>query len=104
VEHVLVAQVTNLVNAIDQLKARDVWVAGLEALGSSQQYDQADLTVSLAIVVGGEGKGLRRLVRDRCDFHLQLPMLGRVTSLNAAVAGSIVLYEVLRQREAQATG
>jgi 23S rRNA (guanosine2251-2'-O)-methyltransferase len=104
VEHVLVAQVTNLVNAIDQLKARDVWVAGLEALGSSQQYDQADLTMSLAIVVGSEGKGLRRLVQERCDFHLQLPMLGRVTSLNAAVAGSVVLYEVLRQRRTQATG
>ena len=104
VEHMLVAQVTNLVNAIDRLKAHGVWVAGLEALGSSQRYDQADLTVSLAIVVGSEGKGLRRLVRERCDFHLQLPMLGQVTSLNAAVAGSVVLYEVLRQRGAQTTG
>jgi len=99
VEHLRVAQVTNLVNAIGRLKARDVWVAGLEAVRGAQRYDQADLSGPLALVVGGEGKGLRRLVRERCDFLLRLPMLGRVTSLNAAVAGSVVLYEALRQRE-----
>jgi 23S rRNA (guanosine2251-2'-O)-methyltransferase len=73
-------------------------VAGLEAARGAQQYDQADLGGPLAFVVGSEGEGLRRLVRERCDFLLCLPMHGQVTSLNAAVAGSIVLYEARRQR------
>ncbi|MBN1813756.1 MAG: 23S rRNA (guanosine(2251)-2'-O)-methyltransferase RlmB, partial [Anaerolineae bacterium] len=98
VEHLLVAQVTNLVDAIGRLKGYDVWVAGLEAARDAQLYTKADLTGALALVVGSEGEGLRRLVRERCDFLLQLPMHGQVTSLNASVAGSVVLYEVLRQR------
>jgi len=104
VEHLPVAQVTNLVDTIGRLKAHDVWVAGLEAMRGAQRYDQADLTGPLAVVVGSEGKGLRRLARERCDFLLRLPMLGQMTSLNAAVAGSVVLYEVLRQRETRAAG
>ncbi|MFL7791315.1 MAG: 23S rRNA (guanosine(2251)-2'-O)-methyltransferase RlmB [Anaerolineae bacterium] len=100
VEHLLVAQVTNLVDAIGRLKGDDVWVAGLETARDAQVYSQADLTGPLALVVGSEGEGLRRLVRERCDFLVQMPMRGRVTSLNASVAGSIVLYEVLRQRGA----
>jgi 23S rRNA (guanosine2251-2'-O)-methyltransferase len=99
VEHLKIAQVTNLVNVIERLKTYDVWVAGLEAAHDAQRYDQADLSGSMAIVVGSEGKGLRRLVRERCDFLLQLPMCGQVTSLNASVAGSVVLYEALRQRQ-----
>jgi 23S rRNA (guanosine2251-2'-O)-methyltransferase len=99
VEHLKIAQVTNLVNAIGKLKERDLWVAGLEAAPSAQRYDQADLNGPLALVVGSEGEGLRRLVRERCDLLLQLPMHGQVTSLNASVAGSVVLYEALRQRE-----
>jgi 23S rRNA (guanosine2251-2'-O)-methyltransferase len=99
VEHLRVAQVTNLVNAIGRLKEYDLWVAGLEAVPSAQRYDQADLNGPLVIVVGSEGEGLRRLARERCDFLLQLPMHGQVTSLNASVAGSVVLYEALRQRE-----
>jgi 23S rRNA (guanosine2251-2'-O)-methyltransferase len=98
VEHLLVAQVTNLVDSITRLKTHDVWVAGLEAVRGAQQYDLADLSGPLALVVGSEGEGLRRLVRERCDFLLYLPMRGQVTSLNAAVAGSIVLYEAHRQR------
>jgi 23S rRNA (guanosine2251-2'-O)-methyltransferase len=104
VEHLPVAQVTNLVDAIGRLKGHDVWVAGMEATPDAQVYTKADLTGALALVVGSEGEGLRRLVRERCDFLVQLPMYGQVTSLNASVAGSIVLYEVLRQREAQANG
>jgi 23S rRNA (guanosine2251-2'-O)-methyltransferase len=103
VEHLLVAQVTNLVDAIGRLKGLDVWVAGLEATRGAQVYTEADLTGALALVVGSEGSGLRRLVRERCDFLLQLPVHGRITSLNASVAGSIVLYEALRQREAKAS-
>jgi len=97
VEHVLVAQETNLVRVIETLKERDVWVAGLEAARDAQFYHQADLSGALALVVGSEGQGLRRLVRERCDFLIQLPMLGRVASLNASVAGSVVLYDALRQ-------
>lgn len=99
VEHLLVAQVTNLVDAIGRLKANDVWVAGLEAVRGAQLYHQADLSGRLALVVGSEGEGLRRLVRERCDFLLRLPLHGQVTSLNASVAGSVVLYEALRQRQ-----
>ncbi|MDY6876410.1 MAG: 23S rRNA (guanosine(2251)-2'-O)-methyltransferase RlmB [Chloroflexota bacterium] len=99
VEHLRVAQVTNLANCIGRLKAHNVWVAGLEAVRGGLRYDQADLSGPLALVVGSEGEGLRRLVRERCDFLLQLPMFGQVTSLNAAVAGSIVLYEAWRQRQ-----
>jgi len=98
VEHLLVAQVTNLVDGIGRLKLHDVWVAGLEAVRGAQRYDQADLSGPLALVVGSEGQGLRRLVRERCDFLLRLPMRGQVASLNASVAGSVVLYEVLRRR------
>jgi 23S rRNA (guanosine2251-2'-O)-methyltransferase len=102
-EHLRVAQVTNLVNVIGGLKARDIWVAGLESTSGAERYDQARLDGSLALVVGSEGRGLRRLVRERCDFLVELPMRGRVTSLNAAVAGSIVMYEAWRQRQVAAS-
>ncbi|MBN1179882.1 MAG: 23S rRNA (guanosine(2251)-2'-O)-methyltransferase RlmB [Anaerolineae bacterium] len=102
VEHLLVAQVTNLSQTIDTLKAYNVWVAGLEAARGAKRYDQADLTGALALVVGSEGSGLRRLVEEKCDFLVEMPMKGKITSLNAAVAGSIVLYEALRQRQTAA--
>ena len=98
VEHLLVAQVTNLVDTMGLLKECDVWVAGLERSRAAVRYDRADLTGGLALVVGSEGQGLRRLVRERCDFLVELPMHGQVASLNAAVAGSVVLYEAQRQR------
>jgi 23S rRNA (guanosine2251-2'-O)-methyltransferase len=100
VEHLRVVQVTNLARTIDELKQHNVWVAGLEADPEAQFLDQADLSGPLALVVGSEGRGLRRLVREKCDFRLRLPMHGRVASLNAAVAGSVALYEVERQRRA----
>jgi 23S rRNA (guanosine2251-2'-O)-methyltransferase len=100
VEHLQVAQVTNLVRAMGWLKKQRIWIAGMEALRDAQPYYRADLTGALAVVVGSEGKGMRRLVREECDFLVQLPMRGAVTSLNASVAGSVVLYEVLRQRQA----
>lgn len=100
VEHLRVAQVTNLARTIERLKRHDLWIAGLEATREAQRYDQADLRGPLALVVGSEGSGLRRLVREQCDFLLRLPMRGRVASLNAAVAGSVTLYEVDRQRRA----
>ncbi|HOU15748.1 MAG TPA: 23S rRNA (guanosine(2251)-2'-O)-methyltransferase RlmB [Anaerolineae bacterium] len=98
VEHLLVAQVANLAQAIEQLKAADVWIAGLEDARGALPYTQVNMTLPLAIVVGSEGEGLRRLVRERCDWLMSIPMRGKITSLNAAVAGSIALYEALRQR------
>jgi 23S rRNA (guanosine2251-2'-O)-methyltransferase len=98
VEHLRVAQVTNLARTIDELKRRDIWVAGLDTGADAGLLDQADLRGPLALVVGSEGYGLRRLVREKCDFSVRLPMRGRVASLNAAVAGSVALYEVDRQR------
>ena len=98
VEHLLVSQVTNLVAAIRRLKEADVWVAGLDSEEAGQMYFEANLNGPLALVVGGEGPGLRRLVAEQCDFLVRLPMLGQVSSLNASVAGSIVLYETVRQR------
>lgn len=98
VEHLLVAQVTNLAQEIEHLKAADVWIAGLEGAPEARTYTESDMTMPLAIVVGNEGEGLRRLVRERCDWLMSIPMRGNVSSLNAAIAGSVALYEVLRQR------
>jgi 23S rRNA (guanosine2251-2'-O)-methyltransferase len=96
-EYLPIAQVGNLSRALETLKAAGLWVVGLDAR-AEQAHVQADLSGPLAIVVGGEGRGLRPLVRQGCDFLVRLPMPGPIESLNAAVAGSIVLYEVLRQR------
>jgi 23S rRNA (guanosine2251-2'-O)-methyltransferase len=98
VEHLYVAQVTNLVRTMEELKEQGVWIVGLENLPEAQDYHQADLNMPLALVVGGEGQGLSRLVRERCDLWIKLPMRGKIGSLNAAVAGSIALYEIWRQR------
>jgi 23S rRNA (guanosine2251-2'-O)-methyltransferase len=97
-EHLLIAQVTNLVQAIKQLQAQDVWVAGMDIVPESQLLGEVDLDRSLAIVVGHEGEGLRRLVRESCDFLIKLPMRGQVESLNAAVAGSVLLYAAWQAR------
>ena len=92
VEHLKVAQVTNLVAAMKTLKEADVWLAGLDQGPDTTRFDQANLRGALGLVVGSEGKGLRRLVRETCDFLIELPMRGSVESLNAAVAGSVALY------------
>lgn len=97
-EHLLIAQETNLVQAIRDLKDRDVWIAGLDMTEESQPLDSVDLDMPLGIVVGHEGQGLRRLVRESCDFIVELPMRGHVESLNAAVAGSVMLYAAWRAR------
>jgi 23S rRNA (guanosine2251-2'-O)-methyltransferase len=97
-EHLLIAQVTNLVQTMEELKAKGLWIVGLEDVPQAQPYDQSDLTMPLALVVGSEGRGMGRLVRETCDILIRLPMRGKVSSLNASVAGSIALYEVWRQR------
>jgi 23S rRNA (guanosine2251-2'-O)-methyltransferase len=98
-EHLLVARVTNLARKLTDLKQDGLWVAGLEALPEARAYDSVDLGGPLVLVVGSEGRGLSRLVRERCDWLLRLPMRGEVGSLNAAVAGAIGLYWVLHCRQ-----
>jgi 23S rRNA (guanosine2251-2'-O)-methyltransferase len=97
VEYVRVARVTNLVPLIEELKERGLWVVGIEG-GAKEVYSDFDLTLPLAVVLGGEGKGIRRLVREKCDAVLSIPMRGRINSLNVSVAAGVVLFEVLRQR------
>lgn len=99
VEHVLVARETNLVQTLKDLKEAGCWVAGAEA-GGAEAFE-TDLTGPRVLVIGSEGKGIGRLVRETCDEIVSLPMKGKINSLNASVAGSILLYEVLRQRTAK---
>ena len=91
VEHLNIALVTNLVQALERLKKSGVWIVGLDAARSAVPLPRADLSGPLALVVGAEGAGLSRLTRERCDWLLAIPMCGEVASLNAAVAGSIVV-------------
>jgi len=98
VEHLLIDQVKNLNQAIERLKKRNIWVAGLDMADDATPLHKADLSGGLALVVGSEGKGLSRLTREKCDFLVQLPMQGKVASLNAAVAGSIALYAARQAR------
>ncbi len=96
-ETVPFAQVTNLARSLRDLKAAGLWIVGTAA-DADRELHAADLTGPLAIVMGSEGQGLRRLTRDCCDFCIRLPMLGAVESLNVSVAAGIVLFEALRQR------
>mgnify|MGYP000981834500 CR=1 FL=1 len=97
VEYVRVGRVTNLVPLIADLKERGFWVVGLEG-GEGGNYDSMDFTVPTAIVMGSEGHGLRRLVKEKCDALVSIPMFGHVNSLNVSVATGVVLFEILRQR------
>lgn len=97
-EHLLIAQVTNLVKTMNRLKEADIWIVGLEMGEQAQRLGQIDLNMALGLVVGHEGAGLRRLVRENCDFLLELPMRGHVDSLNAATAGAIALYAAWQAR------
>jgi len=99
VSHVKIADVVNIARALEDLKACGVWTVGLA--GDVQKgYDEIDLTLPTAVVVGAEGTGLRRLVRERCDWVASIPMRGHVQSLNVSVATGIVLFEAIRQRRA----
>ncbi len=97
VEYVPVARVTNLTRLIERLKERNVWVVGTAA-DASLAYTEWDWTRSSAVVLGGEGSGLHRLVRERCDALVRIPVRGRIESLNVSVAAGVVLYEAQRQR------
>lgn len=96
-EHISVARVTNLVQLIEQLKQRNIWVIGAAADGTSD-YTEWDWTVPSALFLGGEGTGLHRLVRERCDALVRIPLRGQIESLNVSVAAGVILYEALRQR------
>ncbi len=97
-EHLRVAQVTNLARTLEALKSGGVWVVGLESVPDARPYYQVDLNRSLVLVVGAEGQGLSRLVRETCDVLIRLPIRGQVGSLNASVAGGIALYAALAAR------
>ncbi len=94
--YVPVARVPNLSACIDTLKENGIWIYGTDASGSD--YCQTDLTGGVALVIGSEGSGISRLIREKCDFMIKLPMTGKINSLNASVAAGIFMYEVLRQR------
>lgn len=98
VEYVPVARIGNIGQTIDQLKKQGMWIVGADMDGEADYYD-ADLSGPLVIVVGNEGQGLGRLVKERCDFLVKIPMRGKINSLNASVACSLLLYEVRKQRE-----
>ena len=95
-----IADVVNIARAIEELKALGVWAVGL-AGDAPRRYDQIDLTGPTALVLGAEGAGLRRLVRERCDWLASIPMQGHVQSLNVSVAAGIALFEAVRQRRDQ---
>ncbi|MBI3491465.1 MAG: 23S rRNA (guanosine(2251)-2'-O)-methyltransferase RlmB [Acidobacteria bacterium] len=100
VAHVKIADVVNIARALESLKEAGVWTVGL-AGAAQKRYDEMDLTLPTALVVGAEGTGLRRLVRERCDWLASIPMAGHVQSLNVSVATGIVLFEAVRQRLAR---
>ena len=96
VEYVNVARVTNICNTIENLKERGVWVFGTDMNGVDSS--NIDFDIPVAIVIGNEGKGMGRLVRDKCDGIISLPMRGKINSLNASVAAGVVMYDILRNR------
>lgn len=97
IEHVPVVRVNNLSQTVDELKKRGIWIAGTDAK-ESMDYRNMDAGLPLAVIIGSEGKGMSRILREKCDFLYQLPMVGHVTSLNASVAASLLMYEVYRKR------
>ncbi len=101
VEYVPVARIGNIVQTINELKEAGLWVVGADMDGD-KDYFEADLTGPIAVVVGSEGKGLGRLTKENCDYLVRIPMKGRINSLNASVACSLLLYEIMRQREMKA--
>ena len=96
-EHIKIAQVNNLANAIDELKENGFWIVG-SSLENAKPYTEVDYKISVALIVGNEEKGIRKLTADKCDFLVQIPMTGKLQSLNVSVATGILLFEIIRQR------
>ncbi len=97
VHYTPVVRVTNLAQTMDTLKERGLWLAGADMSGEKSLFE-SDLTGPIGLVVGSEGKGISRLLKEKCDFMVQIPMLGEIESLNASVAAAIMMYEIVRQR------
>lgn len=101
--YIPVARVTNLANTVERLKEHGLWIIGADMDGKTSLFE-ADLRGPVALIIGSEGKGISRLLKEKCDFLVRMPMRGRVSSLNASVAGALLMYEVLRQRGAGGRG
>ena len=97
VEYMKIARVTNITDAIDKLKKEGLWICGTD-INTEKYYYNQDLTGPIGIVIGNEGKGISDKVKKNCDFLVKIPMMGRVTSLNASVSTGIIIYEALKQR------
>lgn len=97
IEYANVAKVTNISGTIEELKKRGIWIVGAD-MGGEKAYYEADLTGPVAVVIGSEGEGIGKLIKGKCDFLVKLPMRGEISSLNAGVAGGILMYEIMRQR------
>ena len=97
IEYIHIAKVTNIAQTIDWLKGQGVWIYGLDMDGD-KEYDKVDYPESLAIVIGGEGKGIRELVRKACDEIVRIPLFGKVSSLNVSVAAGVILFEMTKKR------
>ncbi len=98
VEHMKIARVNNLNETIKSLKENDIWICGTD-ISTDTYYDEQDFTGSIAIIIGSEGFGMSRLVKENCDFLVKIPMKGKITSLNAAVSAGIVIYEAVKQKK-----
>lgn len=97
ISHIAVARVTNLAQTIEELKQKGLWIVGADQT-STQKIDELDVKLPLGIVIGSEGKGIRRLVKEKCDLLIQIPMYGKINSLNASVAAAVIFWEIRRQR------
>ncbi|HEY6191051.1 MAG TPA: 23S rRNA (guanosine(2251)-2'-O)-methyltransferase RlmB [Bacteroidota bacterium] len=97
-EHLPVAKVVNVANTIDELKEKGVWVVGTDS-EAPKIYTEVDYSGPIAIVIGNEGRGIRHLVKEKCDFLVKIPVYGKIESLNASVAGALVMYEAVRKRK-----
>ncbi|KOR26365.1 23S rRNA (guanosine(2251)-2'-O)-methyltransferase RlmB [Clostridium sp. L74] len=96
-EHMKISKVTNINNVIDKFKEKGIWIYGADMCGNDYCFD-ANLSGPIALVIGSEGRGISKLTKSKCDVLVKIPMLGKITSLNASVAGGILMYEILKQR------
>jgi len=97
-EHLPVAKVTNIVTTIEELKQKGIWVVGTDS-DADKLFTEIDYSSPVALVIGNEGKGIRQLVKEKCDFVVKIPLFGKVESLNASVAGALVMYEIVKKRK-----
>jgi len=97
-EHVPVAKVVNIVQTLDELKQKGIWIVGTDS-SAEKMFTEIDYTMPIAVIVGNEGKGIRQLVKEKCDFLVKIPLYGKVESLNASVAGALIMYEAVKKRK-----